>query len=117
EDKLDRPRTNRRKIDLDLALLTGQTHRAVAGLAKQGTVDLDRLIDPRRARAGSSVAVLLAGLAPRPFGLALRLTFRERSRLTLATPPQLLDELLQLLDLASLLGDLLSLPGKLPPKL
>ncbi|HEX3527906.1 MAG TPA: hypothetical protein VH988_12650 [Thermoanaerobaculia bacterium] len=80
-------------------------------------MDLDRLIDSPRARAGSSSAVLLAGLAPRPLGLALRSTLRERSRLTLATPPQLLDEFFQLLDLASLLDKLLSLPGKLPPEL
>jgi len=104
EDKLDRPRTNLRKVNLDLALLAGQAYCAVAALAKHGAVDLNRLIDPRGTRAGSSVAVLLAGLAPRPFGLALRLTFRERSRLALATPPQLLDEFLQLLNLATLLG-------------
>src|SRR5262249_24656818 len=44
-------------------------------------------------------------------------TFREWSRLALATPSQLLDHLLQLLDLASLFGQLTDLLGDLPPEL
>ncbi|HEV7505659.1 MAG TPA: hypothetical protein VGS07_12155 [Thermoanaerobaculia bacterium] len=103
KEKFDRPRANLWQVDLDLAFLADQAHFAVTGFAEQGTVDFDRLVDALGTGTARLLAVALAGLTPRRLGIALRFPFRERCRLALATPPQLLDDLLQLLDSAILL--------------
>jgi hypothetical protein len=94
-----------RKVDLILTLLADPANRTRADFARSRTGDFNRLVYLLGHRAASMLTVPLSGLATRRLGIALRLSFREGSRLAFAAAPQLLDDLFQLGDPTLLLGD------------
>src|ERR1700704_495612 len=108
DDKLRRPRLNRRQIDLVLTGLAFQAHGTPAGRANEGTVHFDRLINLLRHRAHRLLAVGFARLAAGPLSRILDPVTGKRCPLSLAAALlglQLCDPPLQIGNLPLLLRD------------
>jgi hypothetical protein len=100
EDELRCPGANLGQIDLVLVGFALQDNLALTMLALLGARHHDPLVHPLGQGSRRLLAVLVPRFTPRTLRVVARRPLRKGSGLALAPPSQLLDELLQVVDLA-----------------